>query len=308
MIVVQGVPVKPGLITDEISADPETAFELGREWGVRDFELRGYFTDRAPMLSPYHKRRLRDMIAEYGARIFAVSPGLFKIPYPPSDPEWSSVGWMDRGFFDTWASARSALDYHLNELLPASLDYANELHAKIIICFSFHRDRQPGGAAPGEVLECLWHAAERASKAGLTLAVETEEGFWADTGARAAAMLRAIDHPALGINWDPANSFCEGDVPYPDGYASIEGLVRNVHFKDAQRRADGRCEYVLQGEIDWAGQIAALHRDGYEGFISVEPHLRPRVATVRTSLERLRNLIANGAGSKVPTRGDKEAR
>lgn len=298
--------MKPSLITDEISADPDTAFELGREWGIRDFELRGYFTDRVPMLSPYQKRRLRDMIVEYDVRVFAISPGLFKIPYPSAAPDRSNAGWMDRGFFDAWTAARSALDYHLNQLLPASLDYANELGAKIVVCFSFHRAGQPGGKAPGEVLKCLSRAAERASKAGVVLAVETEEGFWADTGARAAAMLRVIDHPALGINWDPANSFCEGDNPYPDGYAYVKGLVRNVHFKDARRRADGRCEYVLEGEIDWAGQIAALQRDGYEGFISVEPHLRPGVASVRASLERLRTLIA--AGASVPTRGHRKAR
>ena len=112
--------MKPSLITDEISSDPETAFELGREWGVRDFELRGYFTDRAPMLSPYQKRRLREMIADYGINIFALSPGLFKMPYPSADPAFSSLGWMDRAFFDTWSSARSALEYHFNELLPAS--------------------------------------------------------------------------------------------------------------------------------------------------------------------------------------------
>ncbi len=301
--------MRPSLITDEISADPETAFELGRDWGIRDFELRGYFTDRAPMLSPYQKRRLREMIAEYDVKIFAISPGLFKIPYPPSDPDRSSLGWMDRAFFDTWTSARSALDFHLNELLPASLDYANELNAKMVVCFSFHRGgRQPGGAAPGEVLECLCRAAERAGKAGLTLAVETEEGFWADTAARAAAMIRAIDHPSVGINWDPANSFCEGDIPYPDGYAHIKDLVRSVHFKDARRHPDGRCEFVLQGEIDWAGQIAALHRDGYDGFISIEPHLRPRVAAVHTSLERLRELIADGVGSKTPRRRPQQTR
>ena len=298
--------MKPSLITDEISADPDTAFELGREWGIRDFELRGYFTDRVPMLSPYQKRRLRDMIAEYDVNIFAISPGLFKIPYPAAEPGRSNAGWMDRGFFDGWAAAQSALDFHLNELLPASLDNANELHAAMVICFGFHRAGQPAGAAPGEVLDCLARAADRAARAGVILAVETEEGFWADTGARTATMLRAIGHPALGINWDPANSFCEGDVPYPDGYMHVKGLVRNVHFKDARRRVDGRCEYALAGEIDWPGQIAALSSDGYEGFISVEPHLRPGVASTRASLQRLRALI--GAGPGVSTKGRQAAR
>jgi sugar phosphate isomerase/epimerase len=294
--------MKPSLITDEISSDPETAFELGREWGVRDFELRGYFTDRAPMLSPYQKRRLREMIADYGINIFALSPGLFKMPYPSADPAFSSLGWMDRAFFDTWSSARSALEYHFNELLPASLDYANELGARLVICFSFHRGGRSAGPPPDAILECLSRAAERARQADIILAVETEEGFWADTGARSAEMVRKINHPALSINWDPANSFCEGDVPCPDGYGAVRSLVRNVHFKDARRCANGGTEFVLEGEVAWAEQIAALRRDGYSGFISIEPHLRPRVACVRASLERLRSLIADSNVPAVATR------
>jgi hypothetical protein len=33
--------MKISIVTDEISSDVETAIELGLEWGVRDFELRG---------------------------------------------------------------------------------------------------------------------------------------------------------------------------------------------------------------------------------------------------------------------------
>ena len=39
----QGDIVKLAIVTDEISADPETAIELGAEWGIHDFELRGVF-------------------------------------------------------------------------------------------------------------------------------------------------------------------------------------------------------------------------------------------------------------------------
>jgi sugar phosphate isomerase/epimerase len=283
--------VRISLITDEVSADPEAAFELGREWGIDSFEMRGYFTDRVPMLSPYQKRRLREMIADYGATIVAISPGLFKIPYPAAEPDRSSLGWMERGFFDAWTSARAALDFHTKELLPASLDYANELGARLVICFGFHRGGRPAGPPPAGVLDALRAAAEHAAAAGLTLAVETEEGFWADTGARSAGMIQTVAHPALQINWDPANAFTAGDQPFPEGYAAVRRFVCNVHFKDARRRSDGSSEFVVDGEIDWAGQIAALRGDGYGGYVSVEPHVRPRITAVRTGLERLRRLL-----------------
>ncbi|HEU4746298.1 MAG TPA: hypothetical protein VFS61_13720, partial [Anaerolineales bacterium] len=70
--------MKISIITDEVSADPETAIELGAEWGIHDFELRGFFTDRAPRFSAYQKQRLRDALDEFQARIVAIGPGLFK--------------------------------------------------------------------------------------------------------------------------------------------------------------------------------------------------------------------------------------
>ncbi|MCB1990596.1 MAG: hypothetical protein R3D25_13460 [Geminicoccaceae bacterium] len=45
---------------------------------------------------------------------------------------------------------------------------------------------------------------------------------------------------------------------------------------------------MADGEVDWAGQIVALKRDGY---IAVEPHLAPSVRSVRTALDRFRGLI-----------------
>ena len=294
--------LKISLITDEVSADPEVAFELGREWGITDYEMRGYFTDRAPMLSAYQKRRLREMIDEHGAKIVAISPGLFKIPHPAIEPDRSSLGWMDRDFFDAWASARAAFQFHVNELLPASLEYAHELGARMVVCFAFHRRGLPAGPAPAEVLDALGRAAEQAASSGLIVAVEPEDGFWADTGARSAGMVQTIGHPALGINWDPANAFAAGDVPFPDGYTAVRHMVRNVHFKDARRRPDGGTEFVLDGEVDWPGQIAALRQDGYEGFIAVETHQRPRIAAARSSLERLRKLLAPGRRSTIDER------
>ena len=104
-------------------------------------------------------------------------------------------------------------------------------------------------------------------------------------------MMEAINHPALGVNWDPGNAFMAGDVPYPDGYEAIRPWLTHVHFKDAEVTADGQRRYALQGQIDWPGQIQALVTDGYQGYISVETHLRPKVKAVREELALLRQYI-----------------
>lgn len=296
--------MKISILTDEVSADPETAIELGVEWGVHDFELRGFYTDRAPRLSNYQKQRLRDALNEYQARIVAIGPGLFKVACPPQRAPRLPLGWMDLAGYDNWAEAQRLLHYHSNELLPASLDYANELGARLVVIFGFDRAGAPPGPPPEEILNCLRLAAERAASAGIQLAIENEDGFWADTGARTARMVQAVNHPALGINWDPGNAFFAGDEPYPAGYQSVRGLVRHVHFKDAQRSPDGALHYAAEGQVDWAGQISALAADGYNGFISIETHIRPKVASARAALERLRALIA--AAQANPPGGKEE--
>ena len=278
------------IVTDEMSSDPETAFEIGLEEGIRHFELRGVHGDRVPRISAHAKARLFRAIGDFGVEITAVSPGLFKIPRPSAAPERSPLGWMDAAFFRRWQDTQAALRDHMDRLLPETIDFAARAGARFVIAFSFHRGGGAGGPAPAAAIDCL-----RAG--GLTLLIETEEGFWGDTGARTAALVEAIGADRIAVNWDPANSFCEGDVPYPDGYAALRPHIRNIHFKDARRLPDGGAAFVADGEVDWRGQIDALVGDRYDGFIAVEPHLERPVKAVRDSLRRLRSLIAGAAPS-----------
>ncbi len=74
--------MKISLITDEVSADLETAIELGSRWGISDYELRTVGDNRVPNLSNYQKSRVEELLDEYHSRIIAISPGLFKCPFP----------------------------------------------------------------------------------------------------------------------------------------------------------------------------------------------------------------------------------
>jgi sugar phosphate isomerase/epimerase len=283
--------MKISIVTDELSADPETAFELGLEWGVRHFELRGVYDQRIPRLAPHTRRRLLRSVESFGVGITAVSPGLFKIPFPDAEPRQSNLGWMDAEFHRSWEAAQALLADHVDRLLPESLDFAAEIGAPFLIAFSFHRGGAPQGPAPAGVVEALARAAEEAAARGIGLLVETEEGHWANTGARSAELARRVGHPACAVNWDPANALIDGDTPFPDGYAAVRPFVRNVHFKDARRFADGSWTLTADGDVDWAGQIAALVADNYSGAIALEPHLSPGLASTRAALARLKKLI-----------------
>src|SRR5690242_17384610 len=125
----------PAIVTDELSGDPETAFELGLEWGVSHFELRGVFDARVPRLLPHLRRRLVRAVRDFGVTVTALSPGLFKCPFPDDEPARSNLGWMDRERFEAWDQVRATVDDHLTKLLPESIELALELGARALIAF-----------------------------------------------------------------------------------------------------------------------------------------------------------------------------
>lgn len=286
------------VVTDEISADVETAIELGVEWGVRDFELRGWDVQRVPHFTSFQKLRLRELMDQYGIRIAAISPGLFKCPYPLGPRNQFPLRTFDAALYQAWQDMHDRVKQHMEELLPASIDYAQEVGTRTIVAFSFQRGFQPPGLPPDEVVEALRRAAEQVGSAGLQLVIEVESEFWADTGSNTAALVRAVGHPALGVNWDPGNAMVAGDNPYPDGYAAVRSYVRHVHFKDVALD-----QYVMEGEIDWAGQIRALMSDGYDGCISVETHMQPKVSSARAMVNRLQGLLAEVQGPNLAFQG-----
>lgn len=281
--------MKISIVTDEISSDIETALELGASWGVHDFELRGVDSGRVPNISAYELERTKEAIKAYGVRIVAVSPGLFKIPYPRGARGRFPVRTIDMSQYETSLAARELVAYHTQELIPASIEFALELGAGLIVAFSFERT-QDAAEAPDEILVALDLAASQCSRAGLKLAIEVEEGHWADNGLNASKLVAAVANPALSVNWDPGNVIPSGEKPYPDGYQHVRGMVGHVHFKDA-RKEEGDLKFVIDGEVDWAGQIHALEEDGYEGYISVETHMWPKVQSARKAVDRLRSLL-----------------
>ncbi len=286
------------IVTDELSGDPVTAFEIGLEWGISHFELRGVQSQRIPRLTAHETKRLVNAVDDFGIKITAISPGLFKFPFPDREPIRSNLGWMDNANFQSWEAIRHKLSDHRNNLLPEALEFAGAMGAQYLVAFSFERNGHPGGEAPAGIIEVLEEAAQQAKMAGIELLVENEEGHWADTGDRSAALMKRIGHTAIGINWDPANALIEGDVPFPNGYEAVRTYVRNVHFKDARRHSNGTWEILHLGDVDWDGQIAALANDGYCGAIAIEAHLSPSVESTRRGLRRLRECLAKAEAAK----------
>lgn len=282
------------VVTDEISADLETALELAQNWGLDGVELRGIGGQRYPNISDFWLARVPELLSEFQLPVVALSPGLFKIPYPtPPSAATRILRWEDEMVFQRYRTAEELVRFHLEEFLPETITAAKQLGAQIIVAFSFDRGEgiPPTAPVPEAVIDALKEAARLVQAADLTLAIEVEHICWGNIGSRTAAIIRRIDNPAVGINWDPANAYRAGsDLPYPEGYDAVRDLIRHVHYKDAAivNSATGERGFVFDGAVDWPGQIKALLNDGYDGYMSIETHARPKVEMARRSIELVR--------------------
>ena len=296
--------MKISIVTDEVSSDLETSLEIIRAWGIDAVELRAIGAQRFPDVSDYWRVRLPQLVKEFGLSVVAISPGLFQI-VPPGRPS-AEMAFSRRG--DTQRVKRELEDealreYHLTRLLPASIEAAQWLGARTIVCFSMARmDHSEGDYASDEVIQVLRHAADQVAAAGLRLTIEVSE-----LTRRSADACRRVNHPALGINWDPGNAFIGGeDDVFPGGFELARPWIRHVHFKDG--RIDpltGEREWVVDGIIDWAGAFSALREDGYDGYISIETHVRPKLESSLRLLRRLRGLIGGpNAPEEIAAFGD----
>jgi sugar phosphate isomerase/epimerase len=113
----------------------------------------------------------------------------------------------------------------------------------------------------------------------VTLAIENVRSCWANTGVNTGRLVRAADHPAVRVCWDPANDYVAGGDPAGSGFAAVAGLIAAAHLKDALivDRAAGRTAWapICGGVVDAAIQLRLLAGDRFHGLASLETHYAP---------------------------------
>ena len=256
------------LIPDEVSHDPFTAFELAGAWGIRHFEIRYAYRWRVPLCPVWAADRTAAAVKACGVSVTAISPGIFK---PVMQTDGSSV--------PVNADTPAEIERHIREHLPRAFEFAAKLGTRRITLFALAKPAgTPAGTqAPAAAVDTLGRAAAAAAAAGFELLLENGGGTWADSGAASAALLAAVGSDALRLTWDPANVAYAGLVedPVGQGYAAVRPFARNVHVKDAAV-LDGKPHWVPLGTgcVDWPGQLRRLRQDGYDGCLTLEPHLQ----------------------------------
>jgi sugar phosphate isomerase/epimerase len=124
-----------------------------------------------------------------------------------------------------------------------------------------------------EAVNRLSRLTDLAQQEGFTLLHENERAIVGDNLERCYALLSAIDNPHLRFLWDPANFIVVGEKePTRRGWAALGSFIEYVHVKDA-RLADGCITPAGEGDGQVGELLDKLKERGYQGFLSLEPHL-----------------------------------
>ena len=252
-------------ITDEFSPGLETAVRAMAGCGMTGAELRMVFGKNIVDLTDEELERAIATVRAHGMEIISIASPLLKCLLPDA-PE------IDARFQkDMFAATQKFEDQE--RIAARAFEVARRTGARIVRVFSYWRTVRPEECF-SRVVSALRTLADQAAERQLTIAIENEHACNIATAEETARLLTALEHPNLKMVWDPANALVSGDTPFPDGYRKLPvGRIAHVHAKDCVRK-DGRPAWgpLGEGEIDWKGQIAALQRDGYTGWISLETH------------------------------------
>ncbi len=119
------------------------------------------------------------------------------------------------------------------------------------------------------IVDALGCLAQEAQDAGVTLCMETHDG-WCDPE-DIAGIMRQVNHPAVAANWDIMHPVLTANVSVEDAFETLRPYIRHVHIHDG-RRADGKLVFlpIGQGSIDHRTAVSVLKGTGYDGFLSGE--------------------------------------
>jgi sugar phosphate isomerase/epimerase len=247
---------KKGVITDEISQDLKKAADLAVKYRLDGVEIRSVWEKGPHELDKSDRDNIRSILSDAGLVVCGISSPFYKCDI---DNE-------------------SEIREHI-EILKKSIELAHSMGTNLVRGFTFW-NKGNFESSLDRIAAKFEEPIRILEKEDITLVIESEPSVFGGNARKLATIIEKIDSPLVRALWDPGNDVYdpEGEVPYPDGYNLLKPYIKHVHLKDAHRQADGKTAAVPigDGDVDYEGQLRELVGNGYDGFVVLETHYRPK--------------------------------
>ena len=268
-------------IADEAGADIDTQIRAHKELGWEYIELRNVngiqFTD----VPENDFVTICQKLDEAGIKVSAFASGIANWACKITDPFEKST-----------------------ETLKRTIPRMQRLGTKFIRVMSYPNNGLADSDWRDEAVRRMQNLGNMAEDAGIVLMVENCDG-WASTSAENyARYFEMVDSPAVQAVYDTGNPASHGQINTWEWYRHAKPHIGYIHIKDHTGPGTaGKGDHVWPNEGAGCVEetLVDLLRGGYEGFISIEPHLEAVIhegeqvgqeeAAYRTYVEYGRRLV-----------------
>ena len=242
---------------DEIAVDFEEQLRVMQRLKIPLIDIRAAWGVNCSQFTDDHVSRIKDLCARYEISVSCMGSPIGKSPI--DDP----------------------IEIECERLRRIGA-VADQLGARNIRIFSFYPNAGVDETAMQCAIDRLGKLTDIATSLDLQLLLENEKGVVGDLPGNCLQLMKAIDSPHFRFIWDPANFVQCGAAEHVDAWwSALHPSIGYIHIKDALLPDDSSAGHGDRSTVTVAGQgdgqvkelLENLQASGYDGVLSLEPHL-----------------------------------
>ncbi len=231
---------------DEIAQELDVQIEVVSRLGIQYIEMRGVDGNNLIYHPDAKVKEIKQKLEDAGIKLSALGSPLGKIGI--EDP----------------------FEPHFEEFKRAC-EIAHRMDTKNIRMFSFYIPEGKEKEYKGKVFDRLGRFADYAGRNDIVLLHENEKGIYGAKAPECLEIMKKLGSDHFRAIFDFAN-FVQCGQDTLEAYDLLKDYVDYIHVKDA-RKENGTVVPVGYGDGNVEAILKKLFASGFDGFLSLEPHL-----------------------------------
>lgn len=271
---------KLAVISDEISQDFQTVVDVSAEYKLDGVEIRSVWDKPPQDLTDDDMAKMKDILGKAEIEVAGIASPFYKCEIDSAEERAQHI-----------------------DILKKCIKMAHFFGTNIVRGFTFWETGRTEEVWD-KILEYYKEPIKIIENEGIYIGIENEASTSMATAKLTEKFIDEVGSSNIRAIWDPANEVHaeNGELPFPTAYNRLKPKMIHCHAKDAAPNEDGEMESVPVGTggiIDWKGQIKELLDSGYEGYLSLETHWRPKKVLSEDLLNRPGGASFSEAGEEA---------